>query len=247
MEEVLKELGLEENEIKIYLACLSLGPATIARISLRSNLPRSSTYLLINQLQQKGFVSSYSYGKKALITPTSPDKLIGLVEEKKLELQRLGTKLIKQLPELLSFYNSMPQKPKVLFYEGLEGIKNIFYETLKSSEILVLCSGYDRPLEKKLDVCLNEYFETVDKRKISTYEIIGQGLDVEPYVQKFSGKLHQIKAVGFKKGLEHIDKMIYGNKMAIVSFVYLNGVVIENKQVVDFEREMFCELWKNLK
>lgn len=245
MEELLIEMGLSSEETKTYLAALSLGPTTIYLISQKSGLPRSTTYLIIDQLKLKGLMSVAFFGKKTIYTPTPPSKLIEMLKEKENNIQTLQKKLSQSLPQFNSLYNSMPQKPKVFFYEGLEGIKNIFDDTLSAKEILVFCSGYDKPMDKKIDQYQETYFEKCDQKKIKTFELIGGGSNSKEYMKKYQGSLHQISIYPFKRGLEHIDKMIYGNRLAICSYVYLNGVVIENQQIVEFEREIFWRLWNS--
>lgn len=244
MDELLRELGLSDKETKTYLSCLEKGPSTIQAIAKDASLPRSSTYLIIEALIQKGLIYQTSQGKKDLFVASSPKKILEVLNEKKSRLFKLEEKLSLALPQFTSLYNSMPQKPKVSYFEGFEGIKNIFEETLTAREILVLCSGYNKPIEKKLSDYLDVYFEEVDKQKIPTFEIIGEGLDAKEYKEKYHGKLHQIRLTPRKEKFSHIDKMLYDNKIAIVSFVLLNGVVIENKEVADFEKELFWRLWE---
>lgn len=243
MEELLIEIGLTNEEAKTYLASLSLGPTTIYLISQKSGLPRSTTYLIIDQLKLKGLMSVATFGKKTIYTPAPPNKLLEVLNEKENSIQKMQSKLSQNLFQLNSMFNKMPQKPKVFFYEGLEGLKNIFNDTLSAKEILVYCSGYDKPMEKKINEFQEEYFKKCDQKKIKTYELIGGGLDSKEYLKKYQGALHQIRIFPFKRGLEHIDKMIYGNKLAIISYVYLNGVVIENQPIVEFEKELFWKLW----
>jgi len=53
----LEEFGLGGNEIKVYLACLKLGPSTTAEIGKKTVLPESTTKDNLAFLMAKGLVS----------------------------------------------------------------------------------------------------------------------------------------------------------------------------------------------
>ena len=55
----LQKIGLDEREAKVYLATLELGPSPVQKIAQRSQVPRATTYLVLDDLQNKGFVSTY--------------------------------------------------------------------------------------------------------------------------------------------------------------------------------------------
>jgi HTH-type transcriptional regulator, sugar sensing transcriptional regulator len=55
--EELKELGLDDNEIKVYLACLSESGASVKEISKGSGLIRTTVYGVLQSLIYKGLVS----------------------------------------------------------------------------------------------------------------------------------------------------------------------------------------------
>lgn len=245
MRDVLKQLGLDNKEVSAYLAGLELGPAPIAEIAKKAGLPRSSCYLVIEDLIKKGLFTTSYLGKKKLFIAEPPQRLLRLAKSQLEQAKIAFNNLEGNLPLLTSLYNLMPQKPKVRFYEGFEGIKTIFEETLSASEILVLCSGYTKPIEKKLNQYLEDYFKKVLNAQIPTFELIGEAPDAKDYQRKYSDNLHQIRLVPHPEGTVHIDKMLFSNMMALVSFEYLNGVIIENKPIVDFEKALFWKLWRS--
>lgn len=54
----LRELGLSEKEAVLYLSLLTLDEASVQDISRIAKIERSTTYLLLNALESKGFVRS---------------------------------------------------------------------------------------------------------------------------------------------------------------------------------------------
>lgn len=238
-----EQLNLSAKETLVYLANLELGPSTVQRIAKKAGLPRSSTYLLIEELKEKGLVSQSKAGKKTTFIPSPPAKLVQLAEEQEEKSQKVVREVRSLLPQLKALHQKTPTKPSVRFYEGFEGIKTIFEETLAANQILVLCSGYEKLMEKKLEQYMSSYFHKVLAGKIPTFEIIGGCPGAKEYQKECSSAINKIKLVPHAKDCPHIDKVIFGNKMAIISFAYLNGVVIENKAITDYEKALFWRLW----
>ena len=75
MYEELKEFGLSENEIKIYIDLLKTGTATANRLSKLSGVKRSTTYDNLNLLVNKGLVSSIIKEKVIYFEAIDPKKM----------------------------------------------------------------------------------------------------------------------------------------------------------------------------
>ena len=88
---VLKEVGLTEAQIKVYVSLLELGQVTSGKIIKKSGLQNSVVYNALNQLMEKGLVSFVSKGKRKYFSATPLDNLVRFIDDKK---ERVG-KLIK--------------------------------------------------------------------------------------------------------------------------------------------------------
>ena len=71
----LKNLGLSDNEAKVYTAMLELGPATVLEISAKAGVNRPTTYVQVESLKKMGLVSTQTKGKKQLFIAQSPEQL----------------------------------------------------------------------------------------------------------------------------------------------------------------------------
>src|SRR3990172_7979775 len=67
----LANYGLSKNEVKVYLALLSLGEATVRELSLESEIRRTTIYLTTEKLIQKGIIGQYKskYGTHFVPSP----------------------------------------------------------------------------------------------------------------------------------------------------------------------------------
>src|SRR3989344_3663074 len=131
MEQELKEFGLTDNEVKVYLACLKLGTALVQGIAKKANTYRTYTYEILKSLIEKGLVSYVIKNGKQYFEVAEPEKLLNILKEKE-------TKINKILPDLKNIYKTSIEKPKVELYEGKEGLKTILDDIIRTKgEVLV--------------------------------------------------------------------------------------------------------------
>ena len=95
MEAELQELGLSENETKVYLTLLKTGPLTSYALSKKTNLSRGYLYELLDKLHKKGIISEISIEGKKHYQAAPPKQLISLLQYKLENLQSILPKLEK--------------------------------------------------------------------------------------------------------------------------------------------------------
>ncbi len=128
MEDIEKQLasfGLNQKEIKVYLACLQLGTDAVFNIAARAEVKRATTYLVLKSLEKKGLVTTRATSKSVVFSATSPQNLVLQLEYRKRELE-------DAIPSLMALYNTQPAKPSIQVFEGLEGMKQIYQEVIES-------------------------------------------------------------------------------------------------------------------
>lgn len=127
IKEELTNLGLSPEEAKVYLSILELGGSYASNISKKAQVNRATCYHTLSNLKAKGLINSYNKNKITWFNAENPKKLIKSQQEK-LEIAN------NLLPQLLSISNSITFKPKIRFYEGLEGAKEIFEDILTTKD-----------------------------------------------------------------------------------------------------------------
>ena len=241
--EIFKEVGLNEKEVRFYLTTLELGKTTIAEIANKISLPRSTCYLLLESLKKKGLIAETPIGRKRTIIALSPKELFKVFKRKGEVLTQAETEFNNLLPELLSITNFLSDKPKVRFYEGKEGIKTIYEETLKYLEILVHCTTQEGI--EFMEGYLENYCKKVIKKGIKTRKIVSDSPVDLDYQKKYSTKRNVIKTIPSKYST-NTDFMIYGDNVAFLSYRggMPIGIVIEDKEIAELERKKFEILWR---
>lgn len=238
----LKEMGLTDNEAKVYLAALELGQATVQELSKKSGVKRTTVYTTVDGLKEKGLLSQTEKGKKTTFIAENPENLVGLSEARYQQLKRV-------LPELRSIYNISETKPKVRFYEGKEGYISVYDGILKDKpkEVLVIMSYED--FYRHLDP---QYEEDWIKRRVQK-KIKLRWLDFR------TKKTEKMKQEG-KKGLREIRFLpkefsftsglfIYGSKVIITSGKQKEfmAVVVESSEFYQMFKQLFEMLWLKMR
>lgn len=113
--ESLSYIGLSEKESLTYLALLRLGEATVQEIAYESGIKRPNTYLILDDLRQKGLVIKLPNAKKAIYSAKTPDELYEKTLERMRDFQR-------SLPALRSISPS-DKTIKTLCFDGVNGIE----------------------------------------------------------------------------------------------------------------------------
>ncbi|EKD44043.1 MAG: Transcriptional regulator, TrmB, partial [uncultured bacterium] len=137
MQEVLKQFGFDEDESKIYLALLELGPSTVTEVTKKAGITRTLGYVVLEKLGLQGLVTRTKDGsKKMKYVAEHPRNFVQYVKNKKNSWERRIGKAESLLPDLLAVYKEK-DKPVIRYQEGIKGITSLFEESLQSkTEIL---------------------------------------------------------------------------------------------------------------
>lgn len=239
----LQKLGLTTEEAKIYLVILELGGAGVSTIAKRANVHRVSCYHTLENLIKKGLLSTQIKNRIKYFSSENPEKIVHEQEEKLEKAKAL-------LPQLLSITNALAFKPKIHFYEGIEGIKNIFEDILKSAKNEIL--GYTNL--KSLGELFPDYLKQYNKKKveknIKTRFISPYSKEAIQYLEKFYPKnfdrnLVEIIFVNPEEFNFETEISIYGNKVAIMSLDPKEsiGVLMESPVLSRTERAVYNLAW----
>ena len=115
----LKNLGPSEKEARVYLALLQLGPATPYQIAKKAEIKRPTAYVVAEELVEKGLIVHIPGEEKKRYIARTPDVFI---EEREAKLQEARA----ILPELRSFQKGTAEKPSIMYFEGVEGLRQAY-------------------------------------------------------------------------------------------------------------------------
>lgn len=247
LQNVLQSIGLNKKEARVYLTSLQLGEDSAFHIAKKSELKRSTTYIILNSLVEKGLVSILKTPKVTLYSPLAPRKLLT-------ELSQKQETLLENLPALEGIYNFRPHKPKIQLFEGKTGIENIYqyvFDYLKTGKEILFYGAFDYLYHNdKLLALLDKWFVATKNKRCKIREILANWKTEDIYIKnikKNKNSNHQIRLLP-KSLLWTNDNIIYDNKLVILSLEKdLFVIVIESKPIVDSYRTMFEMSWQSAK
>ncbi len=233
--EVLKKNGFTQKEAQVYLACLSLGGSTVLNISRKADISRGSCYDILEGMLEKGFVSKLEKEKHVVFSPVDPDVLLVRTEENVRQLELA-------LPELKGMFHKHA-RPKVRYFEGLNGLKRVYMDTLTATtEILNYANSQEIRLHwpnYDLDYVTQRYKKNIFLKGIAPDDEWGQQVQADDPIYLRETRLLSAKDFQFTNEIN-----IYDNKVAITSFKNeMIGILIESQAIADTQRDIFKMAW----
>jgi len=240
----LLNLGLNKNQVEIYLTLLQLGSARIQEIANKTLVKRTTVYSILDALIQKGLISYSQKGAHREYFAENPKKIPTYFEEQEKKIKSEQKTFKEILPELLAIYNIKGIKPKIRTYEGLTGIKKIFDESieLKLNEEMLVYSAYEST-SKYLEQYLKDYIAIRVKRGLNQKciaEYSQQSLELQANDQK---ELRITRLISKEQFPLYNQIIIYGNKLYIASYKDLLGIIIESSAIANTQKTIFGLAW----
>ncbi len=237
-----KLLDMAKVEGEVYMALLELGGGYVSAVARRSGLKRVNCYHTLEKLSEKGLVNYITKNKIRYYSPEPPQKILSILENKTHYARRL-------LPELLSITNTLALKPKIKYFEGMEGLKNILEDTLTAKKELL---GYSN-LKAASDLLgdnIPDYAAKKMKKKLKTRIICPSSKEAFLYTKKYYPKnfppeLIEILYVNPKEFWFEHEITIYDNKVAVISLnpEELIGMIFESPVYARSQRAIFNLAW----
>ncbi|MEI8339809.1 MAG: helix-turn-helix domain-containing protein [bacterium] len=236
----IQKAGLDAKEAKVYLAALELGETNIGRLAKKSGVKRTTVYLAIDSLKQKGLMSELKKRNKTFFYAESPKKLSDNINENKIAIDGL-------MPELLSLANLIDKKPKIRFFEGMEGIKEVYKDTLGTPDQEIVTWFSDDFFDFDKDFFDNYYIPTRIKKKIWVRAILPDTEKMHHVVRFDEKQLRRSKLIPKDKYKINIEFSVYGkNKVALISYKDDLALIIESQRIHDSIKSMFEIMWSVL-
>jgi HTH-type transcriptional regulator, sugar sensing transcriptional regulator len=236
----LNEYGLSDNEIEVYITLLKLGESSVQNIAKNTNLPRTTTYHLLESLNKQGLVGFSIKESIKYFSATNPQKLKYFLEEKKKHIEDI-------LPELKSLYGTLKEKPKTEIFEGIKGIRSVLKDILEEKKE-ILHYGEVVSLNDNLKYIFPSYISERVKKKIPIRIIGKKEKEHLPLIKKAKKEYRKFRFLpgnnNFKTGI-----WIYNKKVAIINTLSQPhyAIIVENKDFYDTQKQVFELLWKSAK
>jgi len=240
---ILNKLGLNENEIGIYLQLLKKGSLTASELASILKLHRTHVYDLLESLAKKAVISFTIKENKKYFQAVNPKKLEVLLGKKQEELAENKGQLDKLISELTSLTSEKKTKLLASIYLGKQGfisqLSDILRALKKGEEYLVL--GFTQKADESLKYFLPGFAKRRIKQGIKRKVIMDISLkEKEPAKQPLQEARYLPREYSIPMGI-----IIYKDKVVLVIIEedYL-CLKIENQKIADNFRKYFELIWK---
>ena len=247
MNEQLVQFGLSPKAAAIYLSLLESGPATVSVISSRTNINRTTLYDIIPSLIDDGLVTQIPNLKIEQFQAESPEKIPLLLESKinKLQQQLETAKLVSKDLTLLAL-SGQAGKPKVTIYEGTDGLKKMYEDSL-------LCKTHIRSFLSPESVesfdpsYVHNYFKRRAEKEILIKGLINNVPEAWEYIKNERKLKRDIRVVPKEMMNIKPEVYVYDDKIAFYSIKERFGVLIESNDMADAIKKLYDLAWEQAK
>ena len=240
--ETLISFGLSRREADVYYNLLQIDESLASELSEKTKESRTNTYDTLNSLIKKGLVSYVIRNNRKYFIASNPKKLLDWIDLRKDELEKEKIEAEKLINEMIKLRVPKEKKVSVEVYEGKEGLRTMFKETIESSkgtkkEFLIFgaIAGHLRELDPLYH---KRYYRERAKYKIKARYIFieGEKHPKAPYSEyKYLPKIYN----------SFVATTIHGNE---VSFWLLTKpeivILVKSKEFAETYRNNFEALWK---
>ncbi len=244
----LENFGLNEKQIEIYLVLLQMGSGSIQEVSQKTKVKRTTTYSVLDVLIQKKLVTITQKGAHRIYFAEDPRKIPHILKEEERLVETKHKNFLEAIPELASFYNLSATKPKIRLYEGIDGLKQVFEETLelKSGEE-TLAYSTAKLVHTFLDDFIANYIRERVKKGFTQRAIVEDSPEARIHQKNDKVELRQTLIVDKDKFPFSNEINIFRNKLLIVSYKELLGVIIESADIARTQKAIFELAWLGAK
>lgn len=228
-EEILTQLGLNRTQAKAYLTLVRHGSMSPPELAEATGETRTNAYSVLDQLVELGLATRKEIKKKYQYRVENPVALEKLVKKHRDEALERERTVKNAMPSLLNFFYTYSEQPGVRFFQGKSDIEEIYKDTLRTGKDIMLIRAHgDR------DIMSMEFYKQHSEKRaklgIKT-TILSENKAV------WDGETNRQLLIDRKMLPKDtysspVELMIYGNKVAMISFgEEVMGTIIESPQI----------------
>lgn len=233
----LREFGLKKSEIKVYLYLLEQGVSTPPQIARATGIARTNTYNILQSLKDKRLVEEQAKGKRKAYFASDPQVLVISEQHKQQALEQL-------LPTLRGLHATQKNKPKIIYFDGWDELKNIFLMTLEAKEVRGFAST--NKLFANSPGFFEKYNAELVKKQIQFYDIVTHesGSHAVRVAKQRMGRLYEVKVLPAQYEDLPTDILIWNDNIALMTTEEpIFATVLTDKNLARTFKIMFELMW----
>lgn len=230
--EILEQIGLQKDEVKVYLILIKLGSITATKIASETNLYRTNVYRLLDSLIARGLVGYVLKNNVKYFSATSPKKLLEDHKKKQEELEAL-------VPELEKITKSEHEDLKVRVFKGKEGLIAVLKHILREKKDYVVL-GEEGKFQEVFPYFIEQFLRDIVKLNIHE-KVLSKESQKNKILLTKNSRIRYISDKYFSPTMT----VVFGDYVAI--FVWEEpyyATLIKSKPMAQSYRSYFEGLWE---
>lgn len=250
--DLLTQLGFTTKEVQVFLSLSKIGASTVSAVARETKITRTHIYNIATELMERGLLVTSEKSGIRQYEAIDHTALMAHISHKQRQLQKLEKKFAQVASEFNALRTGEAPKTKVRFYDGVEGIVNVYEEvrndlkTANTKELLTIWPV--EALEKTYPFFYDNKIN-VDMPGLIKRDIMCESPMAALYIQRYaqSPTEHHYKIWPKEKGVFPTDALCWENKVAYTDVQgFPSSIVIENKAVAETFRMYFWQMWNSL-
>ncbi len=240
LEDTLTTLGFSGGAIRVYGKLLVAKEASAKRLAELADLPRTTVYGYLSELEKAGLVLELDVDNKKVFCPDDPANILALLEKRSRDLEVEKKKFKEALPSLRR--KSESAEPRIKFYSGKEGFVAVLADVLRHTKNEV-CFMW--PAGEMTSLIGNEHLSDFTYRRVQEDITVRSIWPAGTSLKGFHPTKESIRLA--PSGVEwQMGTILYGDKVAFISsrkerFAF----VVTSADFAQLQQVQFELLWKN--
>ena len=239
--DVLQKIGLTENEAKVYMASISLGPSPVLALSRTAGVKRTTVYSVIEALKMKGLMGEEHKGLKTIFVATNPERLEDVLDERKKMLQ-------KHMPDLATMFNLQAGEGTLRYYESLEAVKGVYNDILKDihpGDYYLVIGDVQHLVD--LDPKFFEGFLERRSKMNLEMRLLYNDTERARHSKQFERNFNQQVKI-LPEGTKLTTSIVITPQKIVINqyAVPFSCIVIQTKSAIHMQKELFEIIWRSI-
>ena len=237
------DVGLSDNQARVYLAALSTGPTKAAEIARVAGVKRSTVYPVIESLEKLSLMSIQMNGFKRKYVAEPSSRLERLVELRQDRLRQS----ITQLNALGSPDISTSVIKHVDSLETIKGVYNSMIADIKPKQDYMIFSSGDDLYDLDPDF-YEDFFVRRSKLDIRIRALFRKSKLAQKYVGEGKQR-YNVESKVFDGSLDFTANLVITPQRLVIHQVLPPtwAVVIENPYIIRMHQVLFESFWESVK
>lgn len=156
---LLSDFGLTETEAVVYLRSLEREYVRAGELAEQTGIKRPTVYHALETLEKKGLIAFVGHKRTGRFRAEGPEQLRSLISREQSRLAGLEKNLTKAISYFPSSDHTIVTSPQVLYYHGMEGLKNLLEAVFnsKSKKLFSIMPSF-REVEAAVDEEYMRYY-----------------------------------------------------------------------------------------